>query len=84
MAWISGGNAWQYTFYVPHVPQELVKLVGKDLFNQRLDSIFTVSQKNVFGGGTQIDAFAGLLKVFIIMVINQTCISHSIFLVDLI
>lgn len=58
------GNAWQYTFYVPHVPQELVKLVGKDLFNQRLDSIFTVSQKNVFGGGTQIDAFAGIESLY--------------------
>lgn len=58
------GNAWQYTFYVPHVPQELVKLVGKDLFNQRLDSIFTVSQKNVFGGGTHIDAFAGIESLY--------------------
>ena len=58
------GNAWQYTFYVPHVPQELVKLVGKDLFNHRLDSIFTVSQKNVFGGGTQIDAFAGIQSLY--------------------
>lgn len=58
------GNAWQYTFYVPHVPQDLVKLVGKDLFNQRLDSIFTVSQRNVFGGGTQIDAFAGIESLY--------------------
>ncbi len=58
------GNAWQYTFYVPHAPGELVKLVGKDLFNQRLDSIFTVSQKNVFGGGTQIDAFAGIESLY--------------------
>ncbi|WP_333802761.1 glycoside hydrolase domain-containing protein, partial [Sphingobacterium multivorum] len=39
-------------------------LVGKDLFNQRLDSIFTVSQKNVFGGGTQIDAFAGIESLY--------------------
>nr|WP_288812351.1 GH92 family glycosyl hydrolase [uncultured Sphingobacterium sp.] len=58
------GNAWQYTFYVPHVPEELVKLVGKDLFNRRLDSIFTVSQRNVFGGGTQIDAFAGIESLY--------------------
>ncbi len=42
------GNAWQYTFYVPHVPQELVKLVGEELFNRRLDSIFTISQKKYF------------------------------------
>lgn len=54
------GNAWQYTFYVPHAPEELVSLVGKETFSNRLDSIFTISQKNVFGGGTHIDAFAGI------------------------
>lgn len=58
------GNAWQYTFYVPHVPQELVKLVGEDLFNRRLDSIFTISQKNIFGGGAHIDAFAGIQSLY--------------------
>lgn len=58
------GNAWQYTFYVPHVPQKLVKLVGEDLFNRRLDSIFTISQKNIFGGGAHIDAFAGIESLY--------------------
>lgn len=54
------GNAWQYTFYVPHNVPELVKTLGKDTFNDRLNNIFTKSQENVFGGGTKIDAFAGL------------------------
>lgn len=54
------GNAWQYTFYVPHEPESLVAKIGKERFNTRLDSIFTVSQKAVFGGGKTIDAFAGL------------------------
>ncbi|MDR6762003.1 putative alpha-1,2-mannosidase [Flavobacterium sp. 2755] len=54
------GNAWQYTFYVPHNVPELVSVLGKDTFNERLNTIFTKSQKNVFGGGTTIDAFAGL------------------------
>lgn len=54
------GNAWQYTFYVPHNVPELVATLGKDTFNNRLDDIFTKSQQNVFGGGTKIDAFAGL------------------------
>lgn len=54
------GNAWQYTFYVPHEPEALVKLIGQDRFNHRLDSIFTLSQQHVFGGGTHIDAFAGI------------------------
>lgn len=54
------GNAWQYTFYVPHDPVGLVKKIGRDNFNIRLDSIFTTSQKNAFGGGTTLDAFSGL------------------------
>jgi predicted alpha-1,2-mannosidase len=54
------GNAWQYTFYVPHAVEELVSKLGKATFNDRLENIFKVSQKNVFGGGTKIDAFAGL------------------------
>jgi predicted alpha-1,2-mannosidase len=54
------GNAWQYTFYVPHEPQALIAKVGKEEFSSRLDSIFTLSQKAVFGGGKNIDAFAGL------------------------
>lgn len=54
------GNAWQYTFYVPHAPEQLVDLLGKETFSRRLDSIFTISQKNLFGGGKHIDAFAGI------------------------
>lgn len=54
------GNAWQYTFFVPHNIEELVQTLGKKTFNDRLETIFEVSQKNVFGGGTKIDAFAGL------------------------
>jgi predicted alpha-1,2-mannosidase len=54
------GNAWQYTFYVPHDPVSLIQKVGREEFNTRLDSIFTISQKATFGGGKNIDAFAGL------------------------
>ena len=58
------GNAVQYTFYVPQHVGELVDLIGKDAFNNRLDSIFLLSQKSVFGGGTEIDAFSGLRTVY--------------------
>jgi len=58
------GNAWQYTFYVPHDAEELVLTLGKDEFNNRLDSIFTISQQNIFGGGKNIDAFAGLQGLY--------------------
>jgi predicted alpha-1,2-mannosidase len=58
------GNAWQYTFYVPHDPEALVKKIGRDNFNVRLDSIFSTSQKNAFGGGKTLDAFSGLAGLY--------------------
>lgn len=58
------GNAWQYTFYVPHDAKELINKVGSDVFNARLDSIFTVSRELIFSGGQEIDAFAGLQTLY--------------------
>jgi predicted alpha-1,2-mannosidase len=58
------GNAIQYTFYVPQNPAGLVSAIGKDSFNKRLDSIFTVSEKLGFGGGKTIDAFAGINSIY--------------------
>ncbi len=58
------GNAWQYTFYVPHDVETLVDKVGAERFNARLDSIFTVSEPKIFGGGTQVSAFAGLETLY--------------------
>lgn len=57
------GNAWQYTYYVPHNPKDLVETIGKDKFNTKLDSIFAVSQKTEFGG-EGIDAFAGIETLY--------------------
>ena len=54
------GNAVQYTYYVPHHIGQLIEMVGRDEFNNRLDSTFVISQANIFGGGTTIDAFSGL------------------------
>lgn len=54
------GNAVQYTFFVPHDPMGLIGKVGQDVFNQRLDSIFTQARKSVFGGGKELYAFSGL------------------------
>lgn len=58
------GNAFQYTFYVPHQPEVLIKKMGQDEFNSRLDSLFIQSQKTGFGGGKEIDAFAGVKAVY--------------------
>jgi predicted alpha-1,2-mannosidase len=58
------GNAVQYTFYVPQNPAGLIGAIGKNSFNKRLDSIFTVSEKLGFGGGKTIDAFAGVNSIY--------------------
>jgi predicted alpha-1,2-mannosidase len=58
------GNAYQYTFYVPHDAKGLIAKVGRDTFNLRLDSIFRNAQKNAFGGGKVIDAFAGVGSLY--------------------
>lgn len=58
------GNAWQYTFYVPHDVEDLVATMGQKTFNNRLDSIFTISEEQVFGGGTKVNAFAGLSGLY--------------------
>lgn len=58
------GNAIQYTFYVPQNPAGLISKIGKKDFNDRLNNLFETSQKNSFGGGKEIDAFAGIKSVY--------------------
>lgn len=58
------GNAVQYTFFVPQNPAGLIAAIGKDNFNKRLDSIFTSSEKDGFGGGKEINAFAGIKSIY--------------------
>lgn len=58
------GNAFQFTWYVPHDPAGLMEAVGKDLFNKRLEQTFTESRKTIFGGGKEINSFSGLQKLY--------------------
>ena len=58
------GNAYQYTWYVPHDPAGLMQKLGKDLFNTRLEKTFEESRKSTFGGGEEIDSFSGLQKLY--------------------
>lgn len=69
------GNAEQYTFYVPHMPEELIKKVGVNEFNKRLNNIFEASQPQIFSGGKEIDAFAGLRTYY--NQGNQPCLHIS-------
>ena len=69
------GNAYQYTFYVPHDAKGLIGKMGAEEFSARLDSIFIRSQENIFSGGKNIDAFAGLQTYY--NQGNQPCLHIS-------
>jgi predicted alpha-1,2-mannosidase len=70
------GNAFQYTWYVPHDPIGLINMIGKPLFNQRLEEMFIESQKSLFGGGSEeIHSFSGVEKNYNHG--NQPCLHNS-------
>jgi predicted alpha-1,2-mannosidase len=70
------GNAFQYTWYVPHDVAGLIQLMGKDNFNQRLGAMFTNAEKSKFGGGSDdIDSFSGIDKQYNHG--NQPCLHDS-------
>jgi predicted alpha-1,2-mannosidase len=58
------GNAMQYTFYVPQNPKALISTLGKEYFNNNLNNIFEKSEKDGFGGGKTINAFAGITSIY--------------------
>ncbi|MEX2344081.1 MAG: GH92 family glycosyl hydrolase [Balneolaceae bacterium] len=58
------GNAYQYTFYVPHDPEGLVDQIGKDVFNERLNNLFEAAEKENFSCSEEIDAFAAVGGVY--------------------
>ncbi len=58
------GNAYQYLYYVPHDPAGLIRRIGADKFNQRLDFAFKQSEKEMFDGGVTADAFSGLESTY--------------------
>lgn len=48
------GNAWNYSLYVPHSPEELIKLRGgKARFSKHLDSLFTMHLPDEFFAHTE-------------------------------
>ena len=61
--------------YVPHDPAGIIALVGKDLFNSRLDMMFTEARKSLFGGGRNIDSFSGVEKLYNHG--NQPCLHNA-------
>ena len=70
------GNAYQYTWYVPHDPQALIDLIEKPLFNERLETMFVNAQKSMFGGGSEeIHSFSGVEKLYNHG--NQPCLHNA-------
>ena len=69
------GNAYQYTWYVPHDIAGLMEAVGQDLFNQRLEQMFTDAQKSLFGGGKEIHSFSGVDMLYNHG--NQPCLHNA-------
>jgi predicted alpha-1,2-mannosidase len=48
------GNAWNYTLYVPHDPEALIRMLGgKKKFVQHLDSLFTMELPDKFFAETE-------------------------------
>jgi predicted alpha-1,2-mannosidase len=38
------GNAWQYTWFVPHTPEDLIEMIGQERFVKELDTGFRNSE----------------------------------------
>jgi predicted alpha-1,2-mannosidase len=70
------GNAFQFTWFIPHDVAGLIELMGLDEFNRRLGATFENAQKSQFGGGTgEIHSFSGIDKMYNHG--NQPCLHDS-------
>ncbi len=69
------GNAYQFTWFVPHDAAGLMEKIGKDRFNNRLEETFTESRKSLFGGGREVDSFSGVQMLYNHG--NQPCLHQS-------
>jgi predicted alpha-1,2-mannosidase len=59
------GNAFQFTWYIPHDVEGLIQLMGKDEFNRRLEEMFDNASQNNFGGDTEeIHSFSGVEAMY--------------------
>lgn len=59
------GNAYQYTWYVPHDVSALINTVGKDLFAERLETMFEDADKTNFGGDpNDLHSFSAVEKLY--------------------
>ena len=70
------GNAYQFTWYVPHDVSGLIDLIGRPTFNERLETMFSNAQKSMFGGNPdEIHSFSGVEKLYNHG--NQPCLHNA-------
>ena len=54
------GNAWQYSWYVPHDIPDLIQLMGgPDIFEKKLDSLFTIGSDMGDGAAPDVSGMIG-------------------------
>lgn len=60
------GNAWNYSLYVPHQPEELGKLIGgKEAFGRYLDSLFSMHLPDLYFEKTEDVTREGLIGNYV-------------------
>ncbi|MGV9012567.1 MAG: GH92 family glycosyl hydrolase [Flavobacteriales bacterium] len=60
------GNSWNYSFYVPHEPDDLVRLLGgKQRFGEHLDSLFTLHLADEYFAATEDITRDGILGNYV-------------------
>lgn len=56
------GNSWNFSFFVPHAPSELIKLMGGDnKFVEKLDQLFTMHLDDKYFANTEDISREGLI-----------------------
>ena len=60
------GNAWNYSLYVPHDPDEMIKMMGgKQKFSAHLDELFTMHLPDAFFAETEDITREGIIGGYI-------------------
>ena len=60
------GNAWNYSLYVPHNPDEIIKMMGgKKKFSEHLDELFTMHLPDEFFAETEDITREGIIGGYI-------------------
>lgn len=60
------GNSWNYSLYVPHAPEEMIKMMGgKEKFSQHLDSLFSMELPDKYFANTEDISREGIIGNYV-------------------